>query len=392
MPLRLPVRSSLLHVALISLAAFTAACAKAERPAADTATPVSVRTAAAAETGWAAQFEAGGALKARTAATIASRVTAPVVIVSVRAGDRVRRGQVLIRLDGATLVAGAARASAQASGARDGAAAADADVAAAESARALAKATHARIADLAANRAATAQELDEATAALSGAESRLTGARARRSQAASAQDAAAANQRAADADASYLTITAPFDGVIANRAIDPGSMAAPGMPLLTLEAPGLQFEMRVDAARAADVAVGQHVEVRIDSDPANAAAAAGRVSEISLIDAGAHHFGVKVDVAANAGWRSGLFGRARFTGATRRTIAIQASAVVHRGQLAFVFVVADGHARLRAVSLGEKDGTRVEVLDGLAAGERIVLTPPAALADGAAITQAGGPR
>ncbi len=391
-PLRLPT-PSLLLLAALAAAPFSAACSDARQPEPDTAPAVSVRTIAAAETEWPAQFEAGGVLQARATATIASRIMAPVAAVNVRPGDRVRRGQILIELDGGNLIAGAARASAQANAANDGVAAADADVVTAESALTLAKATHSRIADLAANRAATTQELDEAIATLAAAESRVTAARARRRQAAATRDAAAAGQRAADADASYLRLTAPFDGVITDRSIDPGSMAAPGSPLLVLDAPStLQFEVRLDAARAAAVSVGQAVDIRIDTDQANAAGVAGRVAEISRIDFGAHRFGVKIDIAPNAGWRAGLFGRARFTGAPRRTVAIPSSAVVRRGQLAFVMVAADGHARLRAVSLGETAGANIEVLDGLAAGELIVLAPPATLADGARINVTGGAR
>jgi HlyD family secretion protein len=55
-----------------------------------------------------------------------------------------------------------------------------------------------------------------------------------------------------------------------------------------------------------------------------------------------------------------------------------------------VFVAADGRARLRAVSLGESSGERVEILDGLSAGEHILLAPPTALADGTRINAAGG--
>jgi hypothetical protein len=176
-------------------------------------------------------------------------------------------------------------------------------------------------------------------------------------------------------------------------------MALPGVPLLVIDAAGrgtttspLQLQIRLDASRAAAVTTGQAVEVRIDDESPDADAVTGRVTEISRMDIGAHNFGVKIDVAGPASWRAGLFGRARFTGAPRRTLAIPASAVVRRGQLAFVFVAADAHARLRAISLGDANGTSVEVLDGLAAGEHILSAPPEQLADGARITTSGGAR
>ena len=109
-------------------------------------------------------------VQARVTATVAARVMAPVRAVRVAPGDRVRAGQVLVELDGRDLTAVAASAAAGASEAREGAAAASAEERAAQAALVLARATHGRIAALQAKKSATAQELDEATAALAAAE------------------------------------------------------------------------------------------------------------------------------------------------------------------------------------------------------------------------------
>ncbi len=375
------------------LAVAGSACSAKPEPTAESAAAVNVATAAVASVDWPAHFEAGGVLRARTTATIASRLLAPVLSVRVRPGDHVRQGQLLIELDAAGLGAQMSRASAAVTAAGEGAKAAAADVEGAEAALALATATHARIAQLRADRAATAQELDEAVAALAAATSRVKGARARQSEAAAGLDALTSARAAATTDASYRSLTAPFDGVVIERAIDPGSMAAPGVPLLVIEAPqALQLDVKIDAARAATVTIGQRVTVRIDTDAAAAAGVEGRIAEISRIDAGAHSFGVKIDLPGATNWRSGLFGRARFAGAPRTLLIIPTAAVVRRGQLSFVFVAADGHARLRAVSLGESAATGVEVLDGLSAGEAVLLSPPATLTDGARITLTGAAR
>jgi hypothetical protein len=83
-----------------------------------------------------------------------------------------------------------------------------------------------------------------------------------------------------------------------------------------------------------------------------------------------------------------MFGRARFAGPARRALTVPGSAVVRRGQLTSVFVVgSDNRARLRMVNVGAESGGRVEVAAGLDAGERVVLTPPAALADGAPVRE-----
>jgi len=126
----------------------------------------------------------GGVVHARTTATIMARLMAPVRAVTVSPGDRVRKGQVLVVLDSNDLAAGAraARSAALATEQESAAAAAERD--AAEARLALAHASHNRIAALQARRSATAQELDEAVAALRSAEAGVAGAFARASQAA----------------------------------------------------------------------------------------------------------------------------------------------------------------------------------------------------------------
>jgi multidrug efflux pump subunit AcrA (membrane-fusion protein) len=63
---------------------------------------------------------------------------------------------------------------------------------------------------------------------------------------------------------------------------------------------------------------------------------------------------------------------------------------VRRGQLSLVYVLDEGHARMRAVTPGAAAGDAVEILAGLAAGEVVVMAPPPALTDGAPIKAAGG--
>ena len=83
------------------------------------------------------------------------------------------------------------------------------------------------------------------------------------------------------------------------------------------------------------------------------------------------------------------FGRARFSAGSRRALTIPASALVRRGQLAFVYLATpDDTARLRPVVSGDAAGDRVEVLAGLVDGDLVIVSPAPALADGMPI--AGG--
>lgn len=374
-----------LAVAGFALVVMCAGCTSKQPQPVEERAPLTVTLARAGLADVPSRFEAGGIVRASATALIASRVMAPVTHVHVRAGDRVRRGAVLVTLDARELRANGTRAVATSLSASEAARGAEADVRAADSALVLARATHERMATLHAKRSATAEELDHAVAALAAAEAQAAGARARLAAASAAREAAQAGVQSAEIGTTYSVLVAPFDAIVAARATDPGSMATPGTPLLTLEDPSrFRFEAPLDEARAALVAVGQTAEIRFDNSPMPADEwIRGRISEIVQVDPASHSFLVKVDLPPGAWGRSGLFGRARFAGPSRRALIVPGSALVNRGQLTFVYMVdSDGRARLRPISVGPAEDDRVEVLAGVGNGDVIVMNPPASLADG----------
>jgi len=376
----------------VSLAGFTAACAAppSPPPRAESA-PASVTLVRVQTSELPAQFLAGGVVRARLTATAASRVLAPVVDVRVHPGDRVTAGQVLVTLDGREMQAQAGRAAAALAAARQSVRAADADSLAADAGLTLATASFDRINGLHAKRSATTHELDEATAALQTARARVAGAEAHAAEAAASLTATEAASAAAAIAASYSVVTAPFAGRVTERLVDPGSMAAPGAPLVTVEdTSSFRLEVSLDEARAGDVAVGQSAGIRLDGAPGEAWTE-GRVAEVSRLDPAKHSFLIKIDIPSSAVARSGAFGRARFTAGARAAITAPATAVIRRGQMTFVFAVdRDGLAHLRPVTTAGGAGDRVEVLSGVADGEQIVDRPAPTLTDGARVTSGAG--
>jgi multidrug efflux pump subunit AcrA (membrane-fusion protein) len=329
----------------------------------------------------AAAYEAGGIVRARTTATIASRFLAPVAEVHVRPGDRVARGARLVTLDARDLLASQTQAAASREAAASAAAAAEADVGAAEAAAGLARVTQQRIDALAGKRSATREELDRANADLAAAEARLAALRARLAASASARSAAEAAAEAAAVTLSHASLVAPFDGVVTARHVDPGSMAVPGTPLLVLDGTtGVEVEVHLDEARGAGVRVGQAVDVRVDAGFAEWRPAA--VAEISRVDGSSHTFVVTVEVPGDADIRSGMFGRVRFAGRPRQALTVPSAAIVRRGQLTFVFALDGDLARLRSVRPGLESGGRAEVLAGLNDQAQVVLRPPDTMTDG----------
>lgn len=370
-------------VAVVSLAACQSS---APEPAAEARAPIDVKTGAVTTTTWPTTHEAGGVVRARQVAVVSAQVVAPVREVRVKAGDRVRRGQTLVVLDGRQLGAFAAQATAAAAGSKLGLEAARAEQRAAEAAQVLAKATYDRVSGLKAKNSATAQELDQATAGLAAADARVAAARARVAEAEAGIDAATAAEQAASVGASYTTLTAPFDGIVAARHADPGSLAAPGAPLVTIEdTGGYRLEAQMDESRAHLVTPGSPADVRIDRGAGEVGAEwqRSKVAEIANIDPARHSFTVKVDLPEVEGIRSGLFGRVRLLGPSRTVLVAPGNAIVKRGQLTFAFALdAEGAARLRMVSVGEASGGQVEVLAGLQEGDQVVMDPPASLEDG----------
>lgn len=345
------------------------------------APPLPVATTQVAVRQLPSAFETGGIVRARLTAVVASRVMAPITAIHVSAGDRVRRGQPLVELDAREWRANLDRAEASSAGAEQSVAAADAGVAAARASLVLARATHQRMADLAAKKSATTQELDQAVAALAGAEAQVRAAEAQHAAAQSGRLAADAARAATTAALSYAQLVAPFDGLVSQRLMDPGTMAIPGAPVLVLEdTTRIRVEAMLDESRAAQIGVGATVEVALDA--AAAAWQPTRVAEIARVDPASHSFVVKMDLPDGVAVRTGTFARVRVAGPARTVLAVPASAIVRRGQLAFVFVVSKELAHLRAVSTAAGQGTDVEILAGLVEGETLVTNPPPALADG----------
>jgi RND family efflux transporter MFP subunit len=349
----------------------------------DAPVPVPVNIATAAMTDVAGAIDAGGVVQARATATITARILAPVREIRVSPGAHVRKGQTLIVLDGDDLAAGARAAHSAAVAAEQGAHAAAAELQSAEAGLALARASYDRIVGLQARRSATPQELDDATATLRSAEARVAGSSARALQAASAVESARAASDRASTTESFTRIAAPFDGMVTGKMVEPGNMASPGMPLLRVEdTREFRLEVRVDESHIDQVRTGDSVPVFLGTATTSIE---GTVVEVSLaVDADARAFLVKIALPDARGLRSGEFGKARFGKTPRRALTIPASAIVRRGQLTSVFVVDQGVARVRLVSLNES-----EVLAGLTESEVVILSPPAGVTDGRRVSVGG---
>lgn len=305
---------------------------------------------------------ATGTLHAKQTAVISAQVVGRIQEVLVHEGDAVRAGQTLAILDDATLRASVDQAQAAVKAAEN-------QQAAAQTNADLAASTLARYKQLQAQKSVSPQELDEVS---------------RRAEASSEQAdalragtiAAKAQESGARAMLAYSRITAPFAGVVTSRMADPGTLASPGVPLLQIDSAGpLQLHTTVDESAIAAVHKGMKIGISIDSSPA--LDPAGTVSEIvPAADPASHSFLVKIDLPPSPQLRAGMYATAAIATGSRQAIVLPRSAVVLRGSLSCAYVLDNyGIAQLRYLTLGAQQGSLVEVLSGVGAGEKIVDDP-----------------
>jgi len=292
-----------------------------------------------------------GVVEAARQTTVAAQVAGAIVMLQAKAGDRVKAGQVLARID--------SRAAQQQT------LAAIAQVRAADAAREAAGKEFERQKQL-------FQKNYISQAALERAESQYKGAQAQ----ASAQIASA---EAARTESGFYAVKAPYDGVVSEVSVVLGDMAMPGRPLLTMYDP---TAMRVTAAvpqTAASLTEGAPQAELPGVVPGRVVPT--RWQLLPAVDASTHTVQLRLDLPIGLAVAPGMFARAWLPAgpADGGRITVPSGAIVRRAELTGVYVIAaDGRPLLRQVRLGPATGSEVEVLAGLKAGEQVALDPQAA--------------
>jgi RND family efflux transporter MFP subunit len=371
-------------VALISMG--LTACREAPRQAEASVHPqaVDVPVIQVASVDLPSFYEAVGTVRARTSAVIASQIMGSVRDVKVRTGDSVAAGQLLVTIDSRDLDVAVRERHAAREEALSARGEVDHAVTAAQANLDLAKVTFRRMQELYDKKSISDQEHDEATARLKAAQAAYDMAVAKRAQVGAKIQQASEAVSSAEVMRGYAEIHAPFAGIVTEKPVEPGAMAIPGTPLLTVEQTGaLRLEAPVEESFLPSIRIGLPVTVTLDSVDHTYEA---RVSEIGpLVDPASRAFLVKIDLPNVPRLRSGMFGRAKFSRGSRQALVVPMAAVSEQGQLQSVIVVEDGSAHTRLVTLGQKQGDMVEILSGLNAGERVVSPRSMTLADGARV-------
>jgi RND family efflux transporter MFP subunit len=298
---------------------------------------------------------ADGVVEAIRQADVAAQIAGRIVALKANAGDRVTQGQVLARIDEREAAQVVASSRAQ--------------VARAQAELANAQVNLDRARKLIAEKYVSQAALDKAQADYDAASAALAAARAGAGQAETARG--------------YAVITAPFSGYVAERHMNLGDLALPGKPIFTIYDPAA---LRVRADVPEDVVGG--VRERADAAVAEVPAIdqtfkPKAVTVLPSANVRTHTKEVRLDLPEDVkGVYPGMFAHVRFSTGRAKRVVVPASAIAYRSEVAGAYVVnGGGEIRFRQVRVGERIGDRlIEVLAGLAPGERVATDPVAALA------------
>ncbi|MGB5620481.1 MAG: efflux RND transporter periplasmic adaptor subunit [Desulfobacterales bacterium] len=328
-------------------------------------------------------YEAMGTVLAQTTSILSSKLMGTVRSILVEEGQPVKAGQPLVVLDQRQVSAQLQQAEAALSEARKAEQAAASAQEVTRAAAELARLNYDRYVPMLKEEAVTPQEFDTVAAHHRQAQAALTQAGAMAAAARNRVQQARAAVAAASVAHKDAVINAAYDGVMVDKLVEVGDLAAPGTPLVKIERTGsYRVDLELPESHILSIRTGDTVVVRVPGltdEPLE-----GNVATIvPAADTKSRSFLVKVRLPDAANLRSGVFARVAIPIGTGRLILVPTSAVVHEGQLTGIYIVdPDQIARFRLIRTGKSLGNTIEVLSGLQEGARFVVTPPPGFSDG----------
>ena len=311
---------------------------------------------------WPDTWQAGGFVRKREPITLSNRFAGIAGRVAVKVGDKVKAGTVLVEFDSEGI---------------------ESNLKQAESApdvtpKMLQQAAEAvEMARLKANAAADEPGRARAKAALAKALERQSSLRAKKA-------GVEASRAAAGAMRDSAIVRAPVAGRISAVLIAPGKLVAEDTALVGMEPDEVYFETTVDSLKIEQVTPGTRVQVSLDRQKCS-----GQATVTEVVDSAAA--GMK-NVRATLPCKNPQLnyrGKLRFDGPLETVVSVAAAAVIRSKETTSIFLLEDGVARLRKITVGRSHGDRLEAIAGLAPGAKVVLTPPETLRDNGPVVVVG---
>jgi RND family efflux transporter MFP subunit len=330
-------------------------------------TPIAVKVSGTTENDNSPFVTASGKIESQNSANVSTRMMGYVTKVHVKMGQKVSQGQLLVSINNTDLQAKKAQV--------------DASILQATAGFNNAKKDYERFKTLFAQQSASQKELDDMTSRYEMAKAGLEGAKQMRNE--------------VMAQFSYANITAPFSGEVTNTFVKEGDMANPGMPLVSVEGNGLmQVMAMVSEGDITSIKNGMPVSVLVKSSNQELK---GKVSEVSgsATNTGGQYL-VKINLEKTDNKvLSGMFVNVQFpiekpkakTETTKSDkILVPESALVTQGQLTGIYTVSNNVAILRWIRTGKSFGNQVEVLSGLSADEKYIVSAEGKLYNGVKVS------
>ncbi|MFZ5426254.1 MAG: efflux RND transporter periplasmic adaptor subunit [Thermodesulfobacteriota bacterium] len=332
---------------------------------------------------------ATGYVVADRRAALASKITGRLVWLGVEEGSRVRKGDVLARLESEDTQAELKRAQADLAAARFSVDQTHAELVDA-------RLNHGRFLELEKRKVVARSEYDQAIA-------RLRKAEAAHENALRAVRSREAGLELARANLEYTVVRAPFDAVVLTKSADVGDIVTPIGASSTAKASvvtiadlgSLQIEADVSESNMAKVRQGQPVEIMLDAFGEERfpgyvhmiVPTADKTKATVMVKVRFDRLDPRVLPQMSS--KVAFLERAPAESEKAPRLAVPANAVVERGGGGAVFREEDGKAALVPVKTGERLGDMVEIVEGLKAGDKVVLSPPDSLTGGDRISAAG---
>jgi len=312
--------------------------------------PVAVVTAPVRSERLSFELEALGTAGANESVNVTAKVANQVTAVRFSEGQQVRRGEVLVELDGAQERA---------------------DLAVAEAALAESRSQYQRSRELYTTRVLSDQQIEQIEATFKANEARVASARARVGE---------------------TVIRAPFDGRVGLRRVSLGSLISPGTVITTLDDTStIKLDFTIPETFLSVVQPGLEIAARSVAYPD--ASFSGRVSSVDTrIDPATRSVTVRALLPNPEGLlKPGMFLTVRLSRGAIDALLVPEQALVPEQGDVFVFVVSDGLAEKRRVRIGQRRVGDVQIVEGLAEGELVVTEGTQKLRDGAAVRLQGAP-
>ena len=350
-------------VAILALEACSSNPKKERNIIADTAINVTVATPSSDKPN---EITLSGQVESAQSANISTRVMGYITKINVKVGDEVKKGQLLVSISNDDLLAKRAQADAMITEAEAGFKNAQKDLD--------------RFTTLYKQQSASAKELDNVTLQYSSAKARLEAARQMRNE--------------VNATLNYTSLTAPFTGHITQKLADAGSMASPGMPILTIEQSGsYQVSASVPENTIKQVNKGAKAVITINAANKTMPGTVSQINQSSAFTGGQYIIKIHINDADKKGLLAGMYADVsipvlKTAGVTTNVnqVLVPLTCIEHKDELTGLYTVGNNHtALLRWVRLGKVEGNQVEVLSGLARHEQFIVRADGRLYNGASV-------